>query len=152
MKNIIKKIIMLAALVTFVIFVAGCTVNVPAESTTTTASPTTTSGLETTTTITTTTITERVWGPADVSIKMITKEMGCDNIGGFYTLHPELTVATDFPYEAASITFTMTGGDFPEIYTLEVKADGSYKTSDIYDYADSCDVVFQAEVTAVTLH
>lgn len=168
MKNIIKKLIMLVALVIIVVFVAGCTVNLPAESTTTPVPQTTMLGLKITCidgklyagnicpdniiyASTTTTTPKRVWGPADVSIKMITKEMGCDDIGGFYTLWPELTIALDFPAEAATITFTMTGGDYPEVHTLELEANGVYHAKDIYDYADTCDVVFQAEVTALTI-
>lgn len=149
MKNIIKKIIMLAVLVIAVVFVAGCTVNAPAESTTTTVTPTT---VTPTTAVTTTTMPEHVWGPADVSIKMITKEMGCDDIGGFYTLWPELTIALDFPAKAATITFTMTGGDYPEIHTIELEANGVYHAKELSDYANSCDVMFQAEVTALTIH
>jgi uncharacterized protein YceK len=148
MKNIIKKIIMLTVLVIVVVFIAGCSTTTTSTPTTTTEAPTTTTEVPTTTI----TVPERVWGPADVSVKMITKEMGCDDMGGFYTLFPELTIYSDFPAKAASITFTMTGGDFPEIHTLELKADGSYKYSDILDYADTCDVVFQAEVTAVIIH
>lgn len=149
MKNIIKKLIMLVALIVIVIFVAGCAITVPPKSTTTTVTPTT---VTPTTAETTTTMPEHIWGPADVSIKMITKEMGCDDIGGFYTLWPELTIALDFPAEAATITFTMTGGDFPEIHTIELEANGVYHAKELSDYADSCDVVFQAEVTALTIH
>lgn len=148
MKNIIKKLIMLATLIVIVVFVAGCSVNVPAESTTTTVPPTKVT--QTTVAQTTTTVPEHVFGPDNVSIKMVTKEMGCDDIGGFYTLWPELTIYGE--PKAATITFKMTGGDFPEIHTLELDATGVYHAKNILDYSKSCDVVFQAEVIGFTLH
>ena len=95
---------------------------------------------------------EPVFTPDMFTIKMTVKEMGCDDIGGFYTLVPVLTVPEKWlegTYEGL-ITYELTGGEFPEIHSVEIIG-SKVSASEVLDYGDTCDVVWQAKVTGVTI-
>lgn len=102
--------------------------------------------------VTTTSGAEPVFTPDMFTIEMTVKEMGCDDIGGFYTLVPVLTVPETWvegSYEGL-ITYELTGGEFPEIHSVEIIG-SKYDADEVLDYGNTCDVVWTAKVTSVTI-